>query len=263
MAEANENKTDTGESAATQRELENNTQNDPFAAEREAVRNATIAEANNTYLPLIRQREQEAAEARRRLAEYEERAANPPKVVTGAEFLEDPNGNVAAIVQREIAKQVAPLNEFVQGIAKKDSYTAIKNQLKTDPQFANMLNYIESELDANINVLQVVDPQSVSLLASTIFGRKFAAGQIDPFKNNTNNSNTNNREVKQPNKGNPMPPAAGATKEVKSTDTVAKRELTEDERRIARFNKMTDVEYLAYLESDGTINDMNQIGKAK
>lgn len=232
------------------------TQNEPvadqFAAEREATRQATIAEAAATYNPVIQQNARERAELQRQIDEL--RTANAPRAepVSGADFLQDPSRHIASIVAAEIRNQVAPLNDFVQQTQRQSAYTNLKNQLRMDPGFAAILPQIEAELDQQASGLNPMRIEAIAMMAQTLYGQKAMRGLLTPVPTIPLNT--------QPVVNRPVNPSPTPSAPANNTQApVVKVNLTEDERRIARFNNMTDEQYHAYMHSDGSVADMAKI----
>lgn len=236
-SDQNSNETNTTE------QQDSNVNNDPFAAERVAIRQAALNEAAAIYQPLIQDHE-------RQRQTLEQRLNSVPTVQTPddpSSFLQNPQSEVRSIIKNELEQSLAPLNSFMHSFQKQNVYAQIKQQIKVHPHLSNVLPQVESYLDQQYQMLNNLDANSVSGLMMTILGQ-INAGFLAPLGggNNQNNNNNNNNTQRQPNPSpntNVNPPVNAP----RSNDPNM-REPTENERAVMKMNGFKDfAEYLKFM----------------
>lgn len=127
--------------------------------------------------PLVRQALADLGEENRKLRESIEgvkKSQEPP--YDPKQFYDDPRRHI----REEVAAQVAPLVEFVQGFKAESNYTKAKNKLKMAPQFANMLAVVEDLVDnqfENVPAGTPVNEQTIAAAITHAYGA-IAAGLV-------------------------------------------------------------------------------------
>jgi hypothetical protein len=225
-------------------------QADPFAAEREKVRNAAIAEAAGAYGSALQDAERRANQASQRIAELErDRASVPKKPDDPTAFLANPQTNIREIIREELAATAGTINQFMQQQSAATAYQQIKAQLRIQPGLDKVMPQVEAYLDQQYIHLNPLNAGAVAGLAMTLLGQ-VTAGFLQPLVK------TESAPVKPlPNPS--LQPSAPVKPEPTKTTAV---ELTEQQRRIARIQGMTDEEYAAWMGSTGIITDDRKIG---
>jgi hypothetical protein len=183
------------------------------------------------------------------------------------------------IIAEEIEKRLAPFSSFVQKQEAQTAYNGLKEQFKKHPTFAPFFNIpqAESMLDqqaANLTLANV-NMQSVAGLISQIYGYlqlnnmvpqpQFNQPQINnqpqqPINNQPMNNNNNNPI--QPPYLRPSAPPAPTNNGLNLTPKGnVRRQLSELERRIARENRLSDDDYIDWLNEGANVTS-SDIGLA-
>lgn len=222
---------------------------DPFEAERAKVRQEVLAETQGIYQGAILDAERRANEARSEL-ETLRRAPTAPPVSdpSSADFFADPMSHTRNLVRDELARAVAPLNQLALETRNASAYAQIKNQIRIDPRFAPHMASIEPLLDQEAQYLNEVTMNSVGTLAVNILGR-IVIGAIPGFAPTV--ANTPTRQVPPV----AVPPSAPTVPRTVPTAIT----LTEDQLKIARLWGMSPEQYLAYTNSEGSIDSLKGI----
>lgn len=222
---------------------------DPFAEQREAVRQQVLAEAAQVYGAGLADAERRAREATEALNASRNTPATPTPPVDSATYFADPETHNRRMIQEELAKAVAPLNQLAQETRNQNAYMTAKGQLRMHPNVGQHLQQIEHILDQEARFLQQVDMNSVGALAVNIIGRAYAGmipgvtlGAVAPVIS---------RQVPPPQ----VPPSAART----PAPTPAVIELTEQQRAVARFQGLSDEQYIALLNSDGSLTGLRAV----
>ena len=192
----------------------------------------------------------ERARLQRELEEERNRRANVPEVVTPEqerEFFDRPRTATAEIVRAEIASQVAPLNQFVQQQQRQQIIFTLKGQMRQMPQQYPYVNQIEGLMDQVLQNAQVINGDVMAMAYNTALGYYVnGGGQLGtPQAPNTPQTPAPTTPVTPiPAHVRPSAPPAAPS----NTRTPAKRTLNENEKRIARHNRMTDEEYIKWTD---------------
>lgn len=219
---------------------------DPFEQARAEARQAALAEAAGVYGSAIQDAERRAREAQEQLNAARVSTQTPPKTVESAEYFADPVSHTRNLIREELAQAVAPLNELARQTQNQNTYMQVKQQLRMHPQLGPHFAAIESVLDQEARYLNQIDVNSVGALAVNIIGRA-NLGMIPGVA-----LGAPARPVAPPQ----VPPAAPRNVPTAPTTPV---ELTEDQRRLARMNGMTDEQYIAFTNNDGSLATLRGI----
>lgn len=179
-----------------------------------------------------------------RLASIDARLNAPAPVdpkVASEQFFADP----LRMIDEAVKRQLAPLNETRERMEMQRKYDTLKGQMKRDPRF-QALNHpaVESALDSLVDEYKTFEPSSVVRDYHTAIGIVAASGgfNTNPAENPSTPPATKEPVVTTPPHLRPSapPPRAPAP-----SDKPKLRELTENERHLARLYGMTPEEYLA------------------
>ncbi len=191
----------------------------------------------------------------RELTERVERveAPKPPTPDSAAQtkgFYDRPVESVTEIVKREINEAIAPLKGFVQAYSTNDELSKIKNELRGNPSIARVLDVGESYVD---NLVSGATSKGAPLTREMVMGAISSVkggidlGWIQP-------SGVPAAPAPAAGGGNPVPPNTPPHLRPSAPPAPAPgappklRDLSEEERRLARENKMSDAEYLKALD---------------
>lgn len=224
-------------------------------------------------LSLYEQMAREGAERERqlstRLQQLEGRINNPePKIepLTGADVLNNPERLIERFKQ-ELDKTVAPLIEFRNSFTKETDFDKAKQRLKNDPAFGKHFAKLEPYIDQSRDRMEPTDANmralAMSLVGSITMGLMPGVSLTDdaPPQNNNNGGQQNNNQNQQQNGGNmnnapahlrpsaPNAPAGNNNNNAGNTTVrgILGREMTETEKKMARFYGQSDIEYAQFL----------------
>lgn len=167
------------------------------------------------------------------------------------DFFNKPHDVVREIVQAELRSAIQPLQEFVQGFRAESTYDKLKNAFRNDSRFQPYWDAaVESAVDsvmlsgkvevntANMQsaIIQAIGLKNLGMLPGATAPSVNQPGTATPVQ--PNNQNMVNPPHLRP--SSPPPPSNNPRQPV--------RQLTENERRLARENHMTDQEYLDWIE---------------
>lgn len=197
--------------------------------------------------------EQLLAEARernrlQRELDEERRKNNQPKPVTPEEekkFFDTPVSTTRDLIREEIRQAVAPLNQFTAQQQRFALIEQFKQQMKNSAAFP-YINQIESIFDQVIGTVAQLDANSVTAAYNLALGTYLSqGGQLQaPKPANAPAPNRGNQPVPT------IPPHVRPTPTAPTPSNAPKqlRALSEAEKKIARFNNMSDAEYLMWTE---------------
>lgn len=199
-----------------------------IAQGRELARLRAEIEKNNAPKP----------EVERELTEDEEK-----------EFFNKPVSTIKKLVKSEVDASIRPLNQFTANTQKQQILASLKEQMKKQP---NQFPYIEvasveQMFDQILTNAPSIDANAAVTAYNMAVGYAVSNGGIDSLKPRNDNPPPNNSRSTLPVPGNPahVRPTAPSTP---APGNKKLRTLTEAERKIARFNKMTDAEYIAWTD---------------
>jgi hypothetical protein len=209
----------------------------------------------NLYQQTIREQGRELSKLTRQIDEMRTappRPQLPPKSVEdeAKEYFTSPR----TVIREELKETVKPLVDFVSSFRQENEYEKIKNRLRADPQFKRVLEIGEAYIDQSMQG-QPVSEDAVRAVALSVAGAA-ALGML-PGASITETQPKPKQQGGNVNiPPNIRPSAPPQSPEPKQTV----RELTENERRLARENKMSPEEYLAWLEADSIDVATSDIG---
>ena len=201
-------------------------------------------------------------------SQFEQRNAIPPTPQPTTDelkqrFYNDPHGATRDIIREELKQAIQPLQDFTQNFRSETQTERLLTRFKADPRFAPMWDSnIEETVTALLrNVAPAsINEQTIQAAIVNAIGLKavgmLPGGNRQPVNNNSAPTpNGGNGEQRTENRA--VPPAHMRPSAPPSPSTPVGgqrvRQLTEGEKRLARENRMTDQEYLYWLDrpSDG------------
>lgn len=167
-------------------------------------------------------------------------APPPPPALTAEDFQNNPQLLIDRINQ-DIARQVAPLNAANNQFVRANQYTAAKAQVKNaNPMFQRFWSQIEPQLDATFASGQIEPhPQIIFYHVQALVGGL-------ALQNPTMFATAPNMQ-QQPN--NFIPPS-GSPPPLPQNNAPPLRQLTDNERRIAKERGLSDADYLKLQEGN-------------
>ena len=239
-----------------------NNQNDPQATDQPANGDVVEAAPSPTPTPqpqptggdpsiLAAYQQQLLAETRERarlereLAEARKPKEQPPTPDEEKEFFDKPKSVVRELIRQEIQEAVRPFNQSVAQQQREALIVAIKQQMRRNTAQFPYIDQVEGLFDQILSNTQNIDANVAVAAYNTALGYHISQGgrletapknDNPPTPNRGNPPVSNNPPHIRPSAP-PAPPANGAKK---------MRALTENERKIARFNNQTDEEYLVW-----------------
>ncbi len=197
-----------------------------------------------------------ARAAEERLAALERRAAEPPpppppdpKSEAG-KFWTDP----VTVLRGEIDRAVKPLNDFRTSFERQAKVDELKAQVRADPRFKDIFEKGEQYIDQAIRAMPEVTREGIMSAALSIRGAA-ALGMLPGLS-----FEAPAPAPAPPAPGTPPAPGAPPVSTVpphlrpsappppSAPEPPRRRELTENEKRVARENGMDEEEYLEFLE---------------
>lgn len=172
--------------------------------------------------------------------------------------------NPAANLSRMIAEQNRPVVEFMEAQKKRDAYNLFKQEYKRYPGFEQIEfavdRYMTNREISHANMQEAIKLAIGDLVLSG--GLNNNQQQQPPVNQNNNQSTNQNQNQNQNNNvtdiSTRMPahlrPSASQLPSNNSPAKPQLRQLNELEKRLAKENKMTDAEYLHYLESNTLVS---------
>jgi hypothetical protein len=142
------------------------------------------------------------------------------------------------LIREEVTNAVKPLNEFRMQMQRQNQYMALKGQIRNYfPNLAPYWSNIESQLDQAFSAGQLdPTPQALNFAVNAIVGNMVNSGMINPSAPSVKPSS-------------PVPPNIPSSPPPPPTPPKPQlRELTEQEKTIARMNGMTAEQYLQHIE---------------
>jgi hypothetical protein len=176
---------------------------------------------------------------------------NTKPELTAKESSEQFFANPGRMISDEIAKQLAPLNETRKQMERDNKYGTLKLQMKRDPRFTALQNAnVEAALDQLVADHNEFNVQLIVRDYYTALGTVAASGDFSatPPAPATPPTPPTPAVITPPHLRPSSPPPRDT-----SRAAVPTRELTENERKLARLYGMTDAEYVA---GQGTSDDM-------
>jgi hypothetical protein len=164
------------------------------------------------------------------------------------EFMDDPE----AIINRAVERQVKPLLGFVEKMQTSEQYAGQKARLRVDSRFAKVFSKIEPGLDEWIAQQTQFNPEALNTLAYSLIGLYYT-GQLpgapleeekpkeDPPKPDDDKTRTEGQRMIDPPHLRPSAPPMPGSGQPEKKKT---RELSENERILARARGMSDEEWV-------------------
>jgi len=197
--------------------------------------------------------------AERRLKEIEDAQKAPPPLTPEQQtqmFMQRPIDAVTQVVQREIQQQITPINnmmnEYIQTQQKANAIATAKAQLRANVQSFPYFAQIESQFDQAVNQLVSIDNNSIVLLYNMLVGQMFHQNPTAFQQPQTPQRQMPPQTPQQPNQT--MLPAhlRPSNNPPPRNENKAPLQITEQERSLARYYKMSDEEYVAMRDADKT-----------
>lgn len=177
--------------------------------------------------------------------------ASPDSKALNQAFYEKPFETVRDVVRREVSEAIAPLKEFTSSFAAGNELDRLKMELKADPRLAAVFQIGEAHIDQLVrNALNGGAKLTRELIMGAVSSVKggidlgwISAGPLAPPGAPAPAGGPAPEPIIPPHLRPSAPPAPGPG------DVKPKlRDLTEEEARLARENKLTPEEYLRALD---------------
>lgn len=190
-------------------------------------------------------------ELRKRLDELERKPAAPPTPEEEKAFFDTPRTTTAEIVRRELATQVEPINKFVQQMQRDTVIANYKTQMRSLASQFPYLGLVESIFDQVMANTAQIDQSSVINAYNLAVGHYVSTG--GRLENNTPAAPSNAVHATHTPTTNNVPnppriPPSAPPAPVNRNNGKAKRVLNENEKKIARYNGMTEEQYIAWTD---------------
>lgn len=147
-------------------------------------------------------------------------------------------------INAALERQIAPLNNFVATFQKRETLNALKSQMRANPAQFKWLSVIEPELDQAALAMQQLDGNSITYLYNALVGQKLS---MNPGAFNITPAPAPAPPRTDPPNLPPSNPPAPSRQNLPNG-----RVMTEDMRRLARINHMTDDEWWAEMDKAGS-----------
>lgn len=236
----------------------------------------------STLENLIREQNRQIQEQRQeleRIRTTRETPAPPPvnPEEERAAWYNDPKGETRKVLQEALKETIEPLTQFVREFKATSRVGKFITNVKSDPRFSavwdsDVEDYVESALNnAAQQNIEITDTIAIQAAVQAIGMKQIGAlgnGSSAPRTRNDNppTDRSNDQPPRSDRSMPPTPPHLRPTAPTgpRSDNGAPKtRPLTEAEKRLARENRMTDAEYLAWLEAPATDVAFSDVGKPK
>jgi hypothetical protein len=209
----------------------------------------------------IRAGAQKQAEFDAKLKEMSDKINAPPPLDTGKlnkDFFSAPHTNIRDLIREELKESIAPLIEFKDQVSAQTNYDRLKAEFKADPRFKDILAVpsVESMLDEAVAATPNITKGGLYGVLVGIRGA-MEVGDIPKPGGGAAPVGRSPSDISVPPHLRPSPPPL-PDDETKGKDKV--RELTENERRLAREKGMPSEEYLAWIDEAATSVSESKIG---
>ncbi len=210
---------------------------------------AEIMRAYQAQLLEANQRARAAQEEAERLRqEKNNQPAHVPTPEEERKFFDTPKATVAEIVRKEVADAIAPLNAFTRNAGRVQAYNDLKDQMRKNVAGFPYLTQIEHLIDQAMSNAPTIDANSIVAAYNQALGYYISTG--GNLLNTSQGAPVNN--TPKPAVA-PLPPHARVTPPIPApggggNGKVKLRELNENEKKIARYNKMDDKTYVFYTD---------------
>lgn len=216
-----------------------------------------LDEVRNLYNSALQAASQRAAAAEAE-AERLRNAQPAPPQRTPEEERQEFFDNPRRLIREEMNQIIRPLNEFQQRYTKQEIYNTFLQRAAKLPGFRFINNpLVQQGLANHANQAAQLTEEGLTGAYNMIVGYLFSTGQLSEAapaptpapSNDPPNPNpappTNNPPVQPPPNPRPSAPLPPV-----NTHKTKRRELNEHEKQLARFNNMSEDEYLDFLEMD-------------
>lgn len=207
-----------------------------------------------------------SAQRNRELEERLNRAEAPP-ARTPEEESQEFFANPKKSMRDEISNAVKPLNEFVAAQARSNLISQIKDNMRRGQGFDH-LDKVEAIMDQYLAQYNVIDVNSAVASYNAAVGRFVSLNGVNALAPQNETTQTNTRTPEPVNNNpphvRPSPPPVNRTN---ASDKAFKlpRPLNENEKKMARFNKMSDEDWWieTYEKKPQDIVPKTESGRAK
>lgn len=196
---------------------------------------ATLFEANQSRL----RAEERARQLEAQLAQNQPKPIETPLEPT--DIIQNPE-NVIQRINRDMAQQVAPLNEYIKNQQRLQKYAQLKALAKQQvPAFAQIEHLVDSQFNNN-PLLQPDEPTLVAVIQNVLGALHLqgAFNQPNPLINNQIQNPNQNNQMIPPN----LPPSPPARRQINTPVEPTDADLTENERRLAREQGWNPSEFI-------------------
>jgi hypothetical protein len=187
----------------------------------------------------------ERARLQRELDDARRTPEKPPTPEEEKEFFDKPKSIVRDLIRQEIREAVRPFNESAAAQQRAGLIAEVKRQMRLKPAQFPYIDQVESLFDQILSNVQVIDANVAVQAYNTALGYHISQGgrleakapDAPPAPSNRGTPPVNNNPPHIRPSAPPVPPSGNKQK---------LRQLTENERKIARFNGQSDEEYLIW-----------------
>jgi hypothetical protein len=188
----------------------------------------------------------ERARLQRELDEARKPKEQPPTPEEEKEFFDKPKSIVRDLIRQEIREAVKPFNESAAQQQRAMLIAEIKRQMRAKPAQFPYIDQVEGLFDQILAQAAGIDANVAVAAYNTALGYHISqGGRLEAAAPKTDNLPTPNRG-NVPVNNNPPHIRPSAPPTPPSNGTKKLRQLTENERKIARFNGQSDEEYLIW-----------------
>lgn len=191
----------------------------------------------------------------------------PSREQLDKKFWESPTTVLGEMISSELKKTVGPLNERFQRVAEETELDKYKKNIKA--QYGDNWALVEPAIDQFVEAAQgqgvALSEQLVGIAAASAFGTLALQGKVriagQPPEPKP--ADPSPRPAERPAAVTTPPHLRPSAPQIpgKESDKPARRELTENERRLARERRMTEDQYLDWLETPPEQVIHSRIGK--
>lgn len=180
-------------------------------------------------------------------------------------YFNDPETRTRAILKEEMERTIAPLMELARGFRGEGTpYNSLKSQFKNDPRFKDLLSdpNIESAVDAMMAKSELKAENMTAALVNAA-GLKMT-GQLETvlIANGIRPSAISSTPAPSPMPVTPPHIRPSAPPSPNTPEPTKRRELTENELRLARERRMTKDVFLDWIEAPAGEVATSKIGRA-
>lgn len=213
---------------------------------------STADDDRQLFLSSLREQARKIDELNARLAAQAEAKVTAAEEEEIPEYMRPQYEMMSKLIEKKLAASVAPLNETASFMRRREQRAEVERHLLAHAQLGPAYQAVKEQMDSALDSMQSYDPGVVVATLNALYGQAAMTGRL---KNGTPTppKTTPNASPR------PVPVTTPPKKETSS----GKLNITESERTMARRARMTDEEWVAYRDSDGTISSLSAIGKEK